>query len=535
VTKLTGESAAQAETIEESVVFFPNPFLKNNVDVVDTPGLSDEAAMTDVTLGVIPEVDAAILVVMATSPFAHSEARFLENLLVDHGLARVLFVVTAMDRIASDDQRQRLLASIRDRIRGRIQEHAGRRFGEGTDACDKYLARVGEPKVFGISGFEALRGKAEHDDARLEESGFLQFEAFLEEFLTEERGLIALRTHVERVLQLCIRLEESLRSWIDSSEPTLTAPDRERATAFLLDAVEASAQRGLDEVEKLAGQGQELATRYFSELPERLRAAAESGLSGLTIRPEDLEPERFAVFLHGSILQLAAQMLERSQRHARSLTEQLAKLWRRGVLLLLELRTVSERVLLHLEAGAEAKATETEGGASPSGAPRSFDLEREVDGAVAALFGPSGADRSERILSAFRLSESWSSSVRVESLAGPQLRFMKKALDLVRIEKLKSDLKSAVLQAVEADLARHAEERWRGLLGQLEEDFSRLREGVSGVRERIRERRSGIRRRQERRSAEEEGRRRQHARALSELDTIRHQIRDVHDELAALG
>jgi len=530
VTKLTDESTARAATIEESVVYYPNPFLKNNVDIIDTPGLSDEVAMTEVTLGVLPRVDAAILVVLATSPFAQTEAQFLESLLVDHGLARVLFVVTALDRIEAVEQRERLLASIRERIRGRIREHAARRFGEGSEACEEYLARVGDPKVFGISGYQALRGKAEHDEALFAASGFADFEAFLEEFLTQESGVIALRTHLERVQQFCVRLREGLEDPEAASiPPALAGPERERATAFLLDAVEALGQKGIRAAEELARRGHEIARQRFAELPGQLRSAAESALNGLTIRAEDLEPERLGASVGELTRELFRQSLIVSRERGRAFSQQVHGLWREAMLPLLELRTVCDRVLVHFDVPVpDAPVPDAAG--TPG-----FDLEQDVDGALATFFGPSELRRSEVFAAAFRLSEQWPTLVRVDSFVGPQIRIMKKAVDLVRIEKFKADLKKAVLQAVEQDLARHHDERQRQIAGQLDEDLSRLSEVIRAMVRQIQERRTLIQRHQERRAVEAEGRRQARGQMLVDVERIREQAQELHRELGALG
>ena len=161
VTKLTPQAEAMAATVKEAIVQYPVPFCKQNVDIIDTPGLSDDVAMTAVTLEVLNRIDAAILVILATSPFAQSEAAFLERLLVEYGLGSVIFVVTALDRLRRQSERDTVLQTVTERIKERTREHAVERFGEGTEAFNEYLRRVGEPRVFGVSGYDALAAKVE--------------------------------------------------------------------------------------------------------------------------------------------------------------------------------------------------------------------------------------------------------------------------------------------------------------------------------------------------------------------------------------
>ena len=69
VTKLTAESEERAETVKEATVYYDTEFCKNNVDIIDTPGLNDDDQMTNVTLSILPKIDAAVFVISANSPF----------------------------------------------------------------------------------------------------------------------------------------------------------------------------------------------------------------------------------------------------------------------------------------------------------------------------------------------------------------------------------------------------------------------------------------------------------------------------------
>lgn len=71
VTKLTAESEERAETVKEATVYYDTEFCKNNVDIIDTPGLNDDDQMTNVTLSILPKIDAAVFVISANS-LSHS-------------------------------------------------------------------------------------------------------------------------------------------------------------------------------------------------------------------------------------------------------------------------------------------------------------------------------------------------------------------------------------------------------------------------------------------------------------------------------
>ena len=191
VTKLTPDSEQRAADIAEAVVHYPVRYCRDKADIIDTPGLNDDAAMTDVTMGVLPTVDAAVLVILAQSPFSGYEGEFLNRLLT-HDLGRVLFVVNRMDEIRRPQDRERVLKVVSDRIVKAVTQRANELHGEGSVEAQGMIARLGTPRVYGVSGADALDGKLEDNQPLLEGSGFVEFEQALERFLTLERGLVAL-------------------------------------------------------------------------------------------------------------------------------------------------------------------------------------------------------------------------------------------------------------------------------------------------------------------------------------------------------
>ena len=93
VTKLSFESEKKAETVKEATVYYDTEFCKNNVDIIDTPGLNDDDQMTNVTLSILPKIDAAVFVISANSPFSQFEKEFLEKKMLTSDVGRIIFVV----------------------------------------------------------------------------------------------------------------------------------------------------------------------------------------------------------------------------------------------------------------------------------------------------------------------------------------------------------------------------------------------------------------------------------------------------------
>lgn len=202
VTKLTEDSEQKAATVKEAVVRYPLEYCKNNVDIIDTPGLNDDAVMTSVTLGVLPETDAAIYVILATSPFSETERDFLENKMMTSDLGRVIFVVNGMDYI-DEDEREELLEYIGKRIDSYVMSKAKKVYGEDSEEFRQYKRKIGKPRVVGISAKQALKGKLKGDEALYQKSKFPELEQEIERLLTADRGAIAMSGYVGRMLSAC--------------------------------------------------------------------------------------------------------------------------------------------------------------------------------------------------------------------------------------------------------------------------------------------------------------------------------------------
>lgn len=205
VTKLTPESEKIAQTVKIATVYYPVNYCKNGVTIIDTLGLNDDEAMTNVTLGVLPQIDAAIMVMMAGSPFSQYECEFLENKVIASDLGRVLFVVTGIDLYDEEDA-QKILNVIKRRITESILLKAKKTYGEDSKEYQEYQRKLGNIHVYGLSAKKALKAKQKGDLDMLEKSRFPEFEKALEHFLTEERGAVMLNVPLSRIRTSSIEL-----------------------------------------------------------------------------------------------------------------------------------------------------------------------------------------------------------------------------------------------------------------------------------------------------------------------------------------
>lgn len=198
VTKLTTESEMKAETVKEATVYYDTEFCRNNVDIIDTPGLNDDEQMTNVTLSIIPKIDAAVFVISANSPFSQFEKEFLEKKMLTSDVGRIIFVVNCFGTFTQEDE-NKIVETVRTRIGRYVMEKAKKVMGEDSREFAVYKRKIGSPKVIGVYAKRALTAKTIGSDDLLAESNFPEFERALETLLTKERGAITLQILANKI------------------------------------------------------------------------------------------------------------------------------------------------------------------------------------------------------------------------------------------------------------------------------------------------------------------------------------------------
>ena len=188
VTKLSAEREAVAKTVREAVVEYPIVICQNHVDIIDTPGLSDDEEMTKVTIGLLRDIDAVIVAVSALAPFAESEKKFVAQLIANPGITHILFVVTFIDQI-DEDEYDRIFMGIKSRIQQMVLDEVQQRYGQQPWILDKAHRILDEPSVFGVSSRKALQAFVKNDRRMLEESRFPAFKQALYAILTARQSI----------------------------------------------------------------------------------------------------------------------------------------------------------------------------------------------------------------------------------------------------------------------------------------------------------------------------------------------------------
>jgi len=297
VTKLTPESETTAADVKEAVVYYPVRYCQNNVDIIDTPGLNDDQSMTDVTLSVLPQVDVALLIIMAQAPLSEYERDFLENKLLTSDLGRVIFVVTGIDRFNRPEDGERVVNNIRERIKSYVVKRAEQQFGKDSEEYKVYVKKIGNPKIFGLSAYQALEAKRNGDEALLAQSRFSEFEAALEKFLTQERGAIVLQAPFNRAIASATEILKTIN--IQENALQMNKEDFNAAYEASVAELAALRQRKAEEMQKIdaaAAQTKQAVKPLLNQLEDELKQAAVQVIDSEVVTPSDLEKSKLEGF-----------------------------------------------------------------------------------------------------------------------------------------------------------------------------------------------------------------------------------------------
>jgi GTPase SAR1 family protein len=174
--------------ISHAVVEYPLSLLEKGIEIVDSPGLNDTEARNELSLGYLNNCHAVLFVLRASQPCTMAERRYLENYIKGRGLS-IFFLVNAWDQIQESlidpentDELRDAEERLRKVFRANLAEYCR------VDGFDVY-----DERVFEISAIQALRRCVKDADANLDGTGFPEFIAALNTFLTQERAIAEFR------------------------------------------------------------------------------------------------------------------------------------------------------------------------------------------------------------------------------------------------------------------------------------------------------------------------------------------------------
>nr|VFJ94187.1 MAG: Dynamin family protein [Candidatus Kentron sp. LFY] len=292
ITKIDDKSAARAAEVREAIVAYPTLFCQNNVEIIDTPGLSDEVAMTRLTLDVIPKVDAAIFVISSLTPFSDTEEQFLNRLLDSINVDCLFFVVNYIDKLNNPDDIKRLMETIRARIHQAIR----------TITNDS--SNTPSLQIYPVSSWQALVGKEKRDNSLYQMSLFSDLEKDLEHYLSSERGAATLSQAMQvirestayQLLELSNREKKLEQSETDEA-------DRSRARIAELNAIISDIEAHFANVEKETIQQKSTVQKIIQDKLQQFLGTVQTTLIELHLDDEHLKDSSVRLNLIRSALQ----------------------------------------------------------------------------------------------------------------------------------------------------------------------------------------------------------------------------------------
>lgn len=208
---------------------YPLELLRQNVAIVDSPGLNEHLTRTRLALDYLAGADAVLVVLSCQQALSASELEFIDRELAGRNLRHVFFVWNHLDTLAGDE---RELAAVQART------------------AEELAPRVGtDERVHYLSAREALVARK---GGQTPAEAFTSFERALEGFLASERGRVKLLTPLRAAERA---LADASTQLIPARESLLDTSARELAERLAtqqprLEALEARRERLLATIER---------------------------------------------------------------------------------------------------------------------------------------------------------------------------------------------------------------------------------------------------------------------------------------------
>ncbi len=217
-----GSYADEIAKSEIAEIVFEHPELelcRNGVEIIDSPGLNEQAERTLVTQQVLKTTDAVIFLTHAQNALTEKERELLLYLKKElnygnkEGASNIFMVVNFFDLVRREESRQQ--------VRKRVE----------TIVKSQNLI-AGENRIHFISAQSALEAILEGNENDDYLKSFQDFTKSLEQFLTVERGAIALRQSAAGIQQIINTGCDELTQYREMLEGKLTVSEGDKQKIF---------------------------------------------------------------------------------------------------------------------------------------------------------------------------------------------------------------------------------------------------------------------------------------------------------------
>lgn len=160
-------SAQNAQSVVENVKYikvgYNADILKNNIVIVDTPGVSDiNEQRCEVTYRFIPKANVVLFLLDANSPLKMTEKEFIEERLLKNGIDNIVFVVNKYDAVDDEEDEDFL-----DDLQAKLYKVF----------CIDAEHKLNKLRVFPLSAKWALQGITTNNQRFIDASGIKELEA----------------------------------------------------------------------------------------------------------------------------------------------------------------------------------------------------------------------------------------------------------------------------------------------------------------------------------------------------------------------
>ena len=177
-------SSKLCNLIQKVELFTPLEFLRNGVEIVDTPGLDDPITKReDITRDFLHQCDMLIHVMNASCAATQKDIDFILESLLEQNISRLLVVLTRIDLLSKEE----LTSSLEYTKKSLATQLKNAHYKGDINAL---IARI---DFLPLAGYTALMHRTQSDTSHIkmsiEESGIVQIESYLQKMLLGNESL----------------------------------------------------------------------------------------------------------------------------------------------------------------------------------------------------------------------------------------------------------------------------------------------------------------------------------------------------------
>lgn len=175
----------------------PLDFCQNGVQLIDTPGTNDlDPAREQITNTIIPNSDAAILLLAATKILSESETSFLRDRLLANDISKIFVVINFKDLMEDEREINKVMSYAEEKLAG-LLPNAKIHMVAAKEALNYRRIMNGEELT--------VRGEP-IKPWPIEETGFLELEQALADFLQFDRGVVKMKKPIQQATKMIDRI-----------------------------------------------------------------------------------------------------------------------------------------------------------------------------------------------------------------------------------------------------------------------------------------------------------------------------------------